>query len=384
MIRVRHVVLPVVLPVLACLCTDAAAQTFVVPPGYATKPGNSMEQQVFGFQQARYAQYVDKSELTGLPSISRIKEIDYRRPAPRLDKIYSSYEPMRRNAARPLPNWQIRIGNFTGDYANLSPQYEATVNKVTMTTVFAAQLNTTTNNPQLSAPPNASIPAPFAMKFPFNVTTLLYSGGGICVDHKVYSTRNYSHIYFVDSIVSTPAQGGDVSLISNNSYGCPPNMNRLYGTAPNPGAGSVKLHLFGAPKNTLAIAFLGANTSTYNGAPLPINLAFMGLASCSIYTDLSFPIATRTDLAGLSTVSIPVPGNSAYVGATIYSQWGIIDPRVNPNMGFALSDGVRIKIGPQVGAGLLRSSVISALGSQARNSFGYLQLNRGAIFQLIY
>jgi len=382
MIRVRHVALPV----LAFLSTIVAAQTstFVVPTGYATKPGNSMEQQVFGFDQSRYAQYVDKSELTGLPSVSSIKEIRYRREEHRLDKIYSSYEPMRRNSARPLPNWQIRVGNFAGDYAHLNPQYEHSTNKVSMTTVFAAQLNTTTNNPQLSAPPNPAVPAPFAMKFPFNVTTLLYSGGGICVDHKVYATRNYSHIYFVDSIVSTPAKGGDVSLISSSSYGCPPNMNRLYGSAPNPGAGSVKLHLFGAPKSTGAIAYLGGNTSTWNGAPLPLNLGFMGMSSCSIYTDLSFPIFAQTDLAGLSTVTIPVPGSATYVGATVYNQWAILDPRVNPSMGFALSDGVRIKIGPQVGSGLLRSSVISALGGQSRSTAGYLQLNRGAVFQLIY
>ena len=155
MIRVRHVVIPV----FALLGTAVIAQssTFVVPAGYATKPGNSMEQQVFGFDQSRYVQYVDKSELTGLPSVSRIKEIRYRREEKRLDKIYSSYEPMRRRTT-PLPNWQIRIGNFAGDYANLNPQYENAVNKVSMTTVFAAQLNTTTNNPTLAAPPNSAFP----------------------------------------------------------------------------------------------------------------------------------------------------------------------------------------------------------------------------------
>ena len=38
-----------------------------------------------------------------------------------------------------------------------------------MTTVFAAQLNTTTHNPTLSPPPNAAFPAPFRMLFPFNI-----------------------------------------------------------------------------------------------------------------------------------------------------------------------------------------------------------------------
>lgn len=374
----------VAIPILAIALSAQSASTFVVPPAYALIPGNGLEQGVFGFDQSRYCQFVDKAELGGLPIASKLKELRYRRENERLDKIYSSWEPMRRRTNTALPNWEIRVGNFAGNYDALSTIYENAANKVTMTTVFAAQLNLTTHCPTLTAPANASTPAPFAMLFPFNVTTVMYSGLGLCVNHKVYATRNYSHNYFVDSIQTQQSNGGSVDLISPTSLGCPKNYNRVYGTAPNPGAGSVKLHLFGATPNKPAISFLGASAMSWNGSPLPINLSILSMASCNIYTGLTFPINMMTDLAGIASLSLPVPANSAYIGAVVYNQWAVAGDRVNPAMGFELSDGVRIKIGPKVGGNTLRMSVISALGGPSRSSAGYLRENEGAIFQLVY
>jgi hypothetical protein len=388
MIQRSFLAIPVLAVALsAALPATLAAQTtskFTVPPSYALLPGNTLDQGVFGVDRARYAQFVDKAELTGLRSAAKLKEIRYRRPSTRLDKIYTSYEPMRRRANITRPNWQIRVGNFLGNYDNLNAQYENAANKVSMTTVFAAQLNLTTNCPTLTAPANARTPAPFAMKFPFNITTVLYSGRGLCVSHKVYATRGASHIYYVDALLDQPSTGGSVSLISPTSVGCPKNFNRVYGTAPNPGAGSVKLHLFGATPNKPAIAYLGASSTTWNGTNLPLDLSFMGMAPCKIHTGLTFPINTMTDVAGIASLSLPVPANAAYIGAVIYNQWGVAGDRVNPSLGFELSDGVRIKIGNRVGTKVLRMSVISALQGQSRSSSGYIRKNQGAVFQLLY
>lgn len=360
-----------------------SAQTFVVPPSNATVPGNSLEQQVFGFDQSRYAQFVDKAELAGLPTGASLKQLCYRREEQRLDKVFSSYEPMRRSQTSALPNWEIRVGNFAGDHTRLLPAYEATANQVTMTTVFAAQLNLTTHCPTLSAPPDPAFPAPFAMKFPFNIAQVMYSGAGICVNHKVYATRNVQHRYYVDSVQSSSSQGS-VDLISPSTLGCPPGFNRAYGTAPNPGGGFLDLHLFGGPVQSSAVLYLGGSTTSWGSINLPLNLSFLGLPTCNIYSDLGVGLPSLTDFNGIATMRLNVPGNPSYVGLSIYAQWVLTDDRVNPAVNLGFSDGVKVTLGNRVGNPTVQMSVISAIGGQANNSFGYYRPNEGAVFQLTY
>ena len=369
------------------LATSLAAQTaktFVIPPSYASKPGNTLDQEPLGLDRIRHMQFVDVSNLQGLRLGATITEIRYRREEHRLDKVFSSYEPMRRQNTR-TPNWQIKFGTFAGNYANLNPEYLHRSNVVSFTTVFAARLSLTAHTPTLTAPSNPANPAPFDIKFPFNVQSVLHTGAGIAIEHFAYlSSRARTHIYYVDAVQSQPNNGGTVDLISKTSTGCPANFNRVYGTAPNPGAGNVNLYLFGAPKDKPVISFLGGSATTWNGATLPLNLSFMSMGACNIYTDLTIPLLAKTDLAGIASISIPVPGNSAWVGATVYNQWAVADSRVNPVMGFAMSDGVKIQIGSQVGIETVRMSVISGQGNRANRRFGFLQPNRGAVFQLIY
>ena len=103
----------VLLPLLVTPTALAQTNTYVIPPSYATKPGNSLDQEPLGLDQIRHATFVDKSYLAGLPIGAKILELRYRREENRLDKIYSSYEPMRRNPLV-IPNWEIKMGSFTG------------------------------------------------------------------------------------------------------------------------------------------------------------------------------------------------------------------------------------------------------------------------------
>lgn len=375
MIRARATVAAAVL--LASLATaQTSSSTFVVPPGYATKPANSLDQQPFGMDQIRYAQFVDKGYLTGLKSGAKVSEIRYRRDEARLDKIYSSYEPMKRGTTV-IPSWQISMGDFQGDYTNLNSEYANRGNMISMTVVFAGSLNYTSMTPNLAPPSSSTTAAPFAMKFPFNVQSFQYLGNGLCVDHLVYESRNRTHRYYVDSIYSEKSNGGKVELLSNTSLGCPSGYNRVYGSAPNPGAGSLKLHLFGAPESKPAICYFGYNVT-------PVNLWFMGMKSCTLYNSLSFPLGTKTDAFGLATIDIPVPLDSSYLGQVVHNQWGVADARVNPAMGFTLSDAVKVTMGNKLGAETVRMSVISGIGNAANSRYGWFQPNRGAVFQLVY
>lgn len=357
--------------------------TYTIPPAYANKPGNSLDQQPLGLDQIRQATFVDKAYLTGLPIGSKINEIRYRREENRLDKIYTSFEPMRRNPTV-LPVWEIKMGSFTGHYDNLDPQYEARSNGVSFTTVFAGRLNLAVNTPTLAAPSNPARPAPFQMLFPFNIAQPVYGGTGIVVQHFAYEQRNRQHIYYVDSVETQPGSGGTVALINSTSLGCPPNFNRVYGTAPNPGGGNVDLHLFGAPTNSPALAYFGSSSTSWGGVPLPLELTFMALPGCKIYTDLLVAALTNTNVAGIATLSFAVPGNSSLLGASAYNQWAIADTRVNPAVGFAMSDGVKITLGSQLGKETIRMSVISGEGMRANARVGFYQPNRGPVFQLVY
>lgn len=362
------------------LASAGLAQTssYVIPPAYANKPGNSLDQEPLGLDQIRHATFVDRSYLTGLPTGSKLLELRYRREENRLDKIYSNYEPMRRYTTV-IPNWEIRMGRFDGDYTNLSPQYNATSNRASFTTVFAGQLNLSLNAPTLYAPSSPTTPAPFQMIFPLNVSQPLYGGTGLFVEHFAYEARQRSHIYYLDAIENPSQSGGSVDLISPTSLGCPPNFNRLHGTAPNPGGGSLDLHLFGAPSNAPALSFFGATQ-----LPFPLNLSFMGLPSCHIYTDLLVSAPLQTNIAGIATLSMQIPANPALVGASGYNQWGVFDSRVNPAVGFAMSDAVKVTLGNQLGLDTVRMSVISGQGTYANQRFGFLQPNRGPVFQLGY
>ena len=119
-------------------------------------------------------------------------------------------------------------------------------------------------------------------------------------------------------------------------------------------------------------------------APAPINLAFLNMAACNIYTDLTVAVPVRTYVAGIGTVSIPIPRSGILLGNVVYNQWGVADQRVSPLMGFALSDGVKVTLGNQLGGNAVSMSVISGQGGQANQRSGFLQPNRGAVFQVVY
>ena len=79
-----------------------------------------------------------------------------------------------------------------------------------------------------------------------------------------------------------------------------------------------------------------------------------------------------------------MPANSAYINASLYSQWGVADQRVNPNLGFAMSDGVKITLGSTVGQETIAMSVISGQAGAASGTVGFLQLNRGPVMELVH
>ncbi len=76
---------------------------------------------------------------------------------------------------------------------------------------------------------------------------------------------------------------------------------------------------------------------------LPVGLATFGMPGCHarVSTDLIVPVAGASNTA---TFTLPVPQNSALLGATLYQQGFAIDPAANA-AGLTASNAVRVTIG---------------------------------------
>ncbi len=363
-----------------------AAQTggsLVVPPAYTTVEGNTLDH-ALGLDQIRHQQYIHTSLVKSAINKS-IKELRYRRDGNVIYVNGTKREPMTRKPVRtsiPIPTWRVLLGSYSGNVMQPGPLYIRT-----NTTVFAGTLNIGPTPGSGANMPNLALPSsglpPFDIRFPFG-TTFAFQGPHLVVEHFSNGSRNYQYNYYVDAAWSTPSGFGAVELISKTSTGCPSGQNRVHGIAPGPGGGNFELYLFGAPNNARCAAVFGANTKTWNGGPLPWNMAPMGLAPCNIYTDLSGWIFTQTNLAGFAELKLAVPNNPTLAGLVFYNQWLVIDSRVNPTVKLAVSDGMKITLGTKIGSPIIPMSVLSGEGSYNSNRLGFTTSGTGPIFQLIW
>lgn len=356
------------------LCSTAAlaAQTSaVIPPANATVEGNSLDLEPFAHQQINHLQYVDRSLLTAVPANSTITQVAYRRD-------FGSYTvtPMRR-LLRNTPAtaiWEVWMVNYTGPVLNPTNN----IRRAGWTNVMTPIL---VNFPDLAlgSGPTANFDLQFMLDRPF-----LYTGGALGIGHYAYETTGGTATYLMDAEISMPTTGSS-DLITPTSVGCPAGENRCEAFAPNPGAGNLEFYLYGAKPNALAGAYLGTNTTTWAGVPLPLDLGTVGLPGCSVYTDLAVLVSgVTTNLAGLAASFVSVPGDPALVSSTLYGQWVINDDRVNPAFPLATSDGLRFTLGPAVGQYVLPMSVVSAATNLANGASGYVRRGEGLVFRLTF
>lgn len=347
----------------------------VIPPGAATRDGNSIDREPFGYDRVRHVQYVHRSLLGSVPTGRNLRAIAYRR-----DASYARTATLRRvgRGAKVKPVWTVQLGNvpMTANVQN-PPVTFPRQGQSGFTVVINGR---TMDFPDLPPPP-ASGPAPWTIKFPFD-RPFVYQGAHLAVDHFVYESVNQGYSYYVDAVESSPGSGGRAGLISPTSLGCPRGQNRARGLAPNPGAGDLEFFLFGAVPRNRVFACLGAGTQSWGGLKLPYDLGAFGLVGCKIYTDWSVVVPTRATSAGTAEFRTPVPAMTTLLGASLFGQWVAVDHRVNPSFPFASSDGIRFTLGKQLGGESYNTSVVSGTGNVARGRVGYVQPGRGPVFQL--
>jgi hypothetical protein len=82
--------------------------------------------------------------------------------------------------------------------------------------------------------------------------------------------------------------------------------------------------------------------STTNAAPFPLDLGFLGMPGCRLYTDLTFLDVVLLDGAGAGSFPFPVP--PGVFGFLFYTQFACLDPATNA-FGFTTSNYGRVLTG---------------------------------------
>ena len=108
--------------------------------------------------------------------------------------------------------------------------------------------------------------------------------------------------------------------------------------------GSTTYLLQNAPASSPVSMNLGFSTTSWNGIPLPLNLAIIGAPGCLIYTDAMISLATATGAAGMAQVTVDIPAEAALVGIDAHTQFLVPDAGANP-FGLTVSSAVTTHVG---------------------------------------
>jgi len=336
----------------------AQTKSIVVPSWTASKEGNVQSLQPFGYGRARVQQHLGIGMLRpGLPQLAKITSVAYRRDMDSMPTVTMS--------RTDGPFWTLRMCNWVADVNRVSNRYLPNASSSNnafneLQNVFNTKV---VNFPSL--PPSASGPAPFQLEFKLD-RPLIYLGLGLVIDHYVYENRNRTFGYLVD------AERSKIDFGSSKAFGtsCPPGMNRMYASPSNPG-GELRLLLFGGPPKGVAIGMIGASKMFLGPVPLPLSLTGLGLPGCSLYTSSEIMVGATTTSTGSAELALQIPPDARLAGATVFGQWMPIDKRVNPNVPFAFSHAVEIKLGQNTGQNVVDAWQLYGVGNLAGAAVGF-------------
>lgn len=106
-----------------------------------------------------------------------------------------------------------------------------------------------------------------------------------------------------------------------------------------------RLTLANAKESSTAFLLVGTSKTDWSGIPLPFDLTPIGMAGCTAYcndTGIGGP-GTFTDATGAAFIPILLPYDNSIVGATLYSQWVVLDPGATL-LGFTTSNALEWKV----------------------------------------
>lgn len=92
---------------------------------------------------------------------------------------------------------------------------------------------------------------------------------------------------------------------------------------------SFSVNLASARPSFPAALYAGSSTSVFGSYTLPLNLGFIGMTDCFLYTNVLVNIPASVSVSGTATLPVTVPNNAALLGGNVYFQWAIVDPGAN-------------------------------------------------------
>lgn len=349
-----------------------AQKSMVVPRWTATKEGNAQSLTPFGYGRVRSLQHIGVGMLRPqLPVFAKITSIAYRRDTDHMPKTAMS--------RTDNPFWTLRMCNWSPNVNRISNRYLP--NARTFNNAFN-ELQNVFNTKRIrfpTLPPVISGPAPFQLEFKLD-RPFVYLGLGLAIDHFVYEPRNRVSHYFVDA--ERPKSDFGTTKLFGTS--CPKGMNRNYASPSNPGGDPLRLWLFGGPSNSVAIAMIGASKTFFGPVPLPWDLTKLGFPGCSFYTSAEIMLGASTKSTGSAEMAIQIPPDPKLAGVTVYSQWMVVDKRVNPTLPLAFSNAVEITLGKAIGLGGVDAWQLYGVGNLARSAYGFEDPNVVLVTRISY
>lgn len=107
---------------------------------------------------------------------------------------------------------------------------------------------------------------------------------------------------------------------------------------------SVTYRLTNAPNFAVCASMFGFDNVSWNGAPLPVDLAPLGAPGCNIRINAVITDAAFTSITGTSQVTLPFANDPALIGRQLFTQYLVLDSGANA-LGLTLSNAVRTTIG---------------------------------------
>lgn len=105
-----------------------------------------------------------------------------------------------------------------------------------------------------------------------------------------------------------------------------------------------RLDLSMARAQSAASFFVGISRTTWLGLPLPLPLVGFGAPSCTLLASGEVQLRMNTSVAGVASLSIPVPNDMALANSRLYHQVVIADVPAN-TLGLVFTRGMEVLVG---------------------------------------